>query len=81
MRITDSQALFRPTYRLVLYCILVGLLGALAALAFDFLVENPIRDIIMMTGVTDLTTVVDVESAVTSAAGAKVEVVQETLFQ
>ena len=39
MRITDSQALFRPTYRLVLYCILVGLLGALAALAFDFLVD------------------------------------------
>jgi CIC family chloride channel protein len=39
LRITDSQALFRPTYRLVLYCILVGLLGALAALAFDFLVD------------------------------------------
>ena len=39
MRITDSHALFRPTYRLVLYCVLVGLLGALAALAFDFLVS------------------------------------------
>lgn len=39
MRITDSQALFRPTYRLLLYCVVVGLFGALAALAFDFLVD------------------------------------------
>jgi len=39
LRITPSQALFRPTYRLVLYCIVVGLMGALAALAFDFMVD------------------------------------------
>ncbi len=39
MRITDSQALFRPTCRLVMYCVLIGLPGALAALAFDLLVN------------------------------------------
>jgi len=31
--------IFRPTYRLVVYCVLVGLVGALAALAFDAMVE------------------------------------------
>jgi len=35
----ESPALFRPTYRLVLYCVLVGLMGAVAALSFDFLVN------------------------------------------
>ena len=30
-----SRALFPPTYRLVFYCFLIGLLGAAAALAFD----------------------------------------------
>ena len=34
-----STALFRPTYRLVGYSVLVGVLGALAALAFDAVVE------------------------------------------
>lgn len=33
-RVTD-QPRFPPTYRLVLYCFVIGLLGALAALAFD----------------------------------------------
>ncbi len=30
-----SRALFPPTYRLVFYCFVIGLLGAVAALAFD----------------------------------------------
>ena len=34
-----SGPIFRPTYRLVVYCVLVGLVGALAALAFDAVVE------------------------------------------
>ena len=32
---TTSRALFPPTYRLVFYCFLIGLLGAATALAFD----------------------------------------------
>ncbi len=31
--------IFRPTYRLAIYCVLVGLIGALAAMAFDAMVE------------------------------------------
>jgi chloride channel protein, CIC family len=33
------EALFPPTYRLVLWCVVVGVFGAFAALAFDFLVD------------------------------------------
>jgi CIC family chloride channel protein len=35
----ETNPVFRPTYRLVVYCVLVGLVGALAALGFDALVE------------------------------------------
>ena len=40
MTIPDTNPIFRPTYRLVVYCVLVGLVGALAAMAFDLLVEG-----------------------------------------
>jgi CIC family chloride channel protein len=36
-------ALFPPTYRLLLYCLVIGVFGALAALSFDFLVEHAER--------------------------------------
>ncbi len=36
---TEAKPVFRPTYRLVVYCVLVGLVGALAALTFDAMVE------------------------------------------
>lgn len=49
-------------------------------LAFDFLAENAPRDVILMTGVTDLNAVVTVDSAVVVGAGAAVRLVQETLF-
>jgi hypothetical protein len=49
-------------------------------LAFDFLAENPPRDVILMTGVTDLVVVPTINAAVTVAAGASVRAVQETLF-
>ena len=39
MTLPKTNPVFQPTYRLVVYCVLVGLLGALAALAFDSLVE------------------------------------------
>ncbi|MGB6639916.1 MAG: chloride channel protein, partial [Thermoanaerobaculia bacterium] len=39
MRLASTSPLFGPTYRLVGYCVVVGLLGALAALAFDFMVD------------------------------------------
>lgn len=39
MTLPATNPIFRPTYRLALYCVLVGLVGALAALAFDSLVE------------------------------------------
>jgi CIC family chloride channel protein len=38
-RLTDTRPLFQPTYRLVVYCVVVGLIGALSALSFDWLVE------------------------------------------
>jgi hypothetical protein len=49
-------------------------------LAFDFLAENAPRDVILMTGVTDLVTVPTVNSGVTVGSGAAVRLVQETLF-
>lgn len=49
-------------------------------LAFDFLAENAPRDVILMTGVTDLVCVPTIDSAVVVAAGASVRLVQETLF-
>ena len=39
MALQPTGPIFRPTYRLAIYCVLVGLVGALAALAFDALVE------------------------------------------
>jgi CIC family chloride channel protein len=39
VRLASTSPLFGPTYRLVGYCVVVGLLGALAALAFDFMVD------------------------------------------
>jgi len=39
LELHPSTPIFRPTYRLVVYCVLVGLVGALAALAFDAMVE------------------------------------------
>lgn len=49
-------------------------------LAFDFLAENAPRDVILMTGVTDLNAVATVKSTVVVGAGAAVRLVQETLF-
>jgi hypothetical protein len=46
----------------------------------DFVKENPIRDIIMMQGVTELALVPRVNSGVTVAAPAAFRTVQETLF-
>ena len=37
MTIQPRSPVFRPTYRLVVYCVLVGLVGALAAMAFGLL--------------------------------------------
>jgi hypothetical protein len=48
--------------------------------ALDFLKENAPRDVYLMTGVTDLTLIPTVNAAVVPAAGARIEVVQETLF-
>ncbi len=48
--------------------------------ALDFLIENAPRDVILMSGVTDLTLIPTVATAATVAAGARVEVVQESLF-
>jgi len=39
LRLSSTSPLFRPTHQLVVYCVLVGLLGALAALAFDAMVD------------------------------------------
>ncbi len=39
MALQPTGPIFRPSYRLVVYCVLVGLVGALAALAFDAVVE------------------------------------------
>lgn len=49
-------------------------------LAFDFLAENAPRDVILMTGVTDLVCVPTIDSTVVVGAGASVRLVQETLF-
>ncbi|KKM13867.1 hypothetical protein LCGC14_1711880 [marine sediment metagenome] len=48
--------------------------------ALDFLIENAPRDVILMSGVTDLTLIPTVASGATVAGGARVEVVQESLF-
>ena len=39
MTLKPADPIFRPTYRLVVYCVLVGVVGAIAALAYDLLVE------------------------------------------
>jgi len=39
VRLASTSPLFGPTYRLVGYCVVVGFMGALAALAFDFMVD------------------------------------------
>jgi len=49
-------------------------------LAFDFLVENPIRDVVNMPSLTEAAVVLDVGTGATVAAGARAEVVQESLF-
>ncbi len=49
-------------------------------LAFDFLYENPKRDVIIIPGVTDLRVVPTVGAGATIAAGARVHTVQETLY-
>lgn len=49
-------------------------------LAFDFLAENAPRDVILMTGVTDLVCVPSINSGVVVGSGAAVRLVQETLF-
>lgn len=46
----------------------------------DFLKENAPRDVYLMSGVTDLTLIPTVDAAVVVAGGARVEVMQETLF-
>lgn len=46
----------------------------------DFIAENPVRDVVMMLGVTDLVLVTTVGSGVTVAASAKTRLVQETLY-
>ena len=48
-------------------------------LVFDFLRENPQRDVIYMQGVTELNVVPKVDAGVTVSAG-EVRVVQETLY-
>jgi hypothetical protein len=48
--------------------------------AIDMLAENPPRDVILMTGVTDLNLVVTINAGVVLAAGSAVRVVQETLM-
>lgn len=48
--------------------------------AIDLLAENPPRDVILMTGVTDLTLVPTVNPAVVLAAGSAVRMAQETLL-
>jgi len=48
--------------------------------AIDLLAENPPRDVILMTGVTDLNLVVTLNAAVVLAAGSAVHMVQETLL-
>ena len=37
--VATRRAIFPPTYRLVVYCVMVGAIGAAAALGFDFAVE------------------------------------------
>ncbi len=49
-------------------------------LAIDLLAENPPRDVILMTGVTDLTLIPTVNAAVVLAAGSAVRMAQETLL-
>lgn len=48
--------------------------------ALDMLAENPPRDVILMTGVTDLNLIPTVNAAVVLAAGSAVRIAQETLL-
>lgn len=46
----------------------------------DFLRENPVRDAVLMNGVTDLALLVDITPGTTIPAGTTLHVVQETLY-
>ena len=58
-----------------------GALPPYGYLVMDNVRESPVRDAILMQGVTDLKVIVNLASTVIPAAGAAVHVFQETLFQ